>query len=38
VLGSVGLPPEDAGRLVGGRPVSGDLPPVVARLLDGPPG
>jgi allantoicase len=38
VLGSIGLPPEDAGRLVGARPVSGELPPVVTRLLDGPPG
>jgi len=38
VLGSIGLPPEDAGRLVGARPASGELPSVVARLLDGPPG
>ena len=36
VLGSVGVPPHDAGRLVGARPVTGDLPPAVARLLDGP--
>ena len=35
VLRSVGLPPEDAGRLVGARPVSGELPSAVARLLDG---
>ena len=35
VLGSVGLPPGDAGRLVGARPPPGDLPPVVARLVDG---
>ncbi len=38
VLGSVGLPPQEAGRLVGARPVSGELPPAVARLLDGPAG
>jgi allantoicase len=37
VLGSIGVPPQQAGRLVGARPVSGDLPPEVARLLDGPP-
>jgi allantoicase len=36
VLGSVGLPPQQAGRLVGSRPVTGELPPEVARLLDGP--
>ena len=36
VLGSVGLPPQQAGHLVGHRPVSGELPPEVARLLDGP--
>ena len=36
VLGSVGVPPQQAGRLVGARPVGGDLPPAVARLLDGP--
>jgi allantoicase len=36
VLGSIGVPPADAGRLVGSRPVSGQLPPAVARLLDGP--
>jgi allantoicase len=38
VLGSVGVPPQDAGRLVGARPVSGELPPQAARLLDGPAG
>ena len=38
VLGAVGLPPEEAGRLVGARPVRGELPPAVARLLDGPRG
>jgi allantoicase len=36
VLGSAGVPPQQAGRLVGSRPVSGELPPAVARLLDGP--
>ena len=35
VLGSIGVPPRDAGRLVGARPTDGDLPPAVARLLDG---
>jgi allantoicase len=35
VLGSIGLPPQEAGRLVGARPVSGGLPAPVARLLDG---
>jgi allantoicase len=38
VLGAVGLPPEEAGRFVRSRPASGELPPAVARLLDGPPG
>jgi allantoicase len=37
VLGSVGVPPHEAGRLVGARPVTGDLPPPVAQLLDGQP-
>jgi allantoicase len=36
VLGSVGLPPQQAGRLVGARPLGGDLPPEVARLIRGP--
>jgi allantoicase len=36
VLGAIGLPPQQAGRLVGSRPVGGELPPEVARLLDGP--
>src|SRR5688500_2114243 len=36
VLGSIGLPPQQAGRLLGSRPVGGELPPEVARLLDGP--
>ncbi|TQN35660.1 allantoicase [Blastococcus colisei] len=36
VLGSTGVPPQVAGRLVGARPLGGDLPPEVARLLDGP--
>jgi allantoicase len=35
VLGAVGVPPEEAGRLVRSRAASGDLPPAVARLLDG---
>jgi allantoicase len=35
VLGSVGVPPQVAGRLVGARPLAGGLPPAVARLLDG---
>ena len=37
VLGSVGVPPQEAGRLVGARPTTGNLPPAVARLLDGTP-
>jgi allantoicase len=36
VLGAIGVPPQQAGRLVGSRPVSGDVPPEIARLLDGP--
>jgi allantoicase len=35
VLGALGVPPRDAGRLVGARPLSGELPPAVAGLLDG---
>ena len=35
VLGSVGVPPSDAGRLVGARPLPADLPPAVAALVDG---
>jgi allantoicase len=35
-LGSIGVPPQVAGRLVGARPLTGELPPEVARLLDGP--
>jgi allantoicase len=35
VLGSVGVPPRDAGRLVGARPLAADLPAAVSRLLDG---
>jgi allantoicase len=38
VLGAAGLPPQEAGRLVGARPVSGEVSPAVARLLDGPAG
>jgi len=36
VLGSIGVPPAEAGRLVGARPVTGGLPPAIARLVDGP--
>jgi allantoicase len=36
VLGSVGVPPQVAGRLVGARPLSGELPAEVARLVNGP--
>ena len=36
VLGSLGVDPAAAGRLVGARPVTGDLPPAVASLLSGP--
>lgn len=35
VLRSVGLAPEEAGRLVGRRPVNGPYPLAVARLIDG---
>jgi allantoicase len=35
VLGSVGVDPSEAGRLVGRRPVSGELPAPVARLVLG---
>src|SRR3954469_6024312 len=38
VLGSIGVAPADAGRLVGSRPLPEDLPPAVARLIDGPRG
>jgi allantoicase len=37
VLGSIGVPPHVAGRLVGPRPHSDELPVEVAHLLDGPP-
>jgi allantoicase len=37
VLGSAGVLPHVAGRLVGGRPLTGELPPAVRRLLDGGP-
>jgi allantoicase len=36
VLGSIGLPPQQAGRLVGSRPLAGELPAEVARLISGP--
>ncbi|GAA4741445.1 allantoicase [Modestobacter marinus] len=35
VLGSLGVEPAEAGRVVGGRPLSGDLPPAVRGLVDG---
>jgi allantoicase len=36
VLGRLGVAPAVAGRLVGARPVTGDLPPAVRTLLEGP--
>src|SRR3954470_4345730 len=36
VLGSIGVPPSDAGRLVGARPITGAVPGAAARLLHGP--
>jgi allantoicase len=38
VLGAAGVAPQVAGRLVGARPLAGELPAEVARLLDGPAG
>ena len=35
VLGASGVPPQEAGVLVGRRPLGGDLPPAVARLVLG---
>jgi allantoicase len=35
VLGSVGVPPQEAGRLLRTRPLGPDLPPAVARLVLG---
>ena len=35
VLGAAGVPPQEAGVLVGRRPLGGDLPPAVARLVIG---
>jgi allantoicase len=35
VLGGLGIAPGVAGRLVGARPLTGDLPPAVRTLLDG---
>ena len=35
VLGSLGVDPSEAGRLVGARPLTGDVPPAVRALLDG---
>jgi allantoicase len=37
VLGSVGVPPQVAGRLVGSRPLRNDIPPEVAPLVIGNP-
>jgi allantoicase len=37
VLGSVGVPPEEAGRVVRRRPLTGPYPLAVARLVDGRP-
>ncbi|MGY1605064.1 allantoicase [Geodermatophilus sp. SYSU D00815] len=36
VLGAAGVPPAEAGRLVGARPLAGPVPAAVARLLAGP--
>jgi allantoicase len=38
VLGVAGVLPQVAGRLVGARPLTSELPPEVARLLNGPAG
>ncbi|MGZ4547738.1 MAG: allantoicase, partial [Blastococcus sp.] len=35
VLGSIGVPPQQAGPIVGARPLAGDLPPAVTRLVLG---
>jgi allantoicase len=35
VLGATGVPPEEAGRLVGARPLRGEVPSTVARLVLG---
>jgi allantoicase len=35
VLGAVGVSPEEAGHLVGARPLPAELTPAVARLVDG---
>jgi allantoicase len=35
VLGSAGVDPAVAGRLVGHRPLTGELPPAVRALLEG---
>jgi len=37
VLGSIGVPPQQAGPLVGARPLTGDFPPAVTRLVLGGP-
>jgi allantoicase len=36
VLGSIRVPPAEAGRLVGARPLAADLPEAVTRLVEGP--
>ena len=36
VLGSIGVPPQQAGRVVGARPLGDDVPPELARLVLGP--
>jgi allantoicase len=35
VLGAIGVPPQEAGRVVGARPLGNDVPPAVARLVLG---
>jgi allantoicase len=35
VLGAIGVPPAEAGRLVGARPLRGEISPAVARLVLG---
>jgi allantoicase len=37
VLGATGVPPHEAGRLVGARPLRGEVPPAAARLVLGDP-
>jgi allantoicase len=35
VLGALRVDPADAGRLIGSRPLTGELPPAVRALLEG---